>query len=106
MFKNEDIKSYILDAVSVLEHLGVNVDKPEDKKDSNTIYVCMTGSPKNFGFKTKEEFIAQFPNVEEVAVTDAKCNYLITDDLNSSSGKMKAAEKKGVKIVTYGQFKG
>ena len=66
----------------------------------------MTGSPKAFGFKTKEEFIAQFPNVEEVSVTDAKCNYLITDDLNSTSGKMKNAQKKGVKIVTYGQFKG
>jgi hypothetical protein len=105
MFKNEDIKSYILNAVSVLEHLGVNVDKPEDKKDGNIIYVCMTGSPKNFGFKTKEEFIAQYPNVEEVSVTDAKCSYLITDDLNSSSGKMKAAEKKGVKIVTYENFK-
>lgn len=106
MFKDEEVRSFILDAVDALESLGVSIDKPEDKKDSNTIYVCMTGSPKNFGFKTKEEFISQFPNVEEVAVTDAKCNYLITDDLNSSSGKMKAAEKKGVKIVTYGQFKG
>jgi len=105
MFKNEDIKSYILNAICVLEHLGVTIDKPEVKVNNDTIYVCMTGSPKAFGYKTKEEFIAQFPNVEEVSVTDAKCNYLITDDLNSTSGKMKAAEKKGVKIVTYGDFK-
>lgn len=105
MFKDEDIKSYILSAVSALEHLGVSIDKPEVKVNNDTIYVCMTGSPKAFGYKTKEEFIAQFPNVEEVSVTDAKCNYLITDDLNSTSGKMKAAEKKGVKIVTYGDFK-
>ena len=106
MFKDEDIRSYILNAVTVLESLGVSIDKPETKGDGkSTVYVCLTGSPKNFGFKTKEEFISQFSNVEEVSVTDAKCNYLITDDLNSNSGKMKAAEKKGVKIVTYENFK-
>jgi len=107
-FKDKDIKFHIQNAVTVLEALGVIVDKPGIKVVNNnnmkTIYVCMTGSPKDFGFKTKEEFIAQFDNVEEVSVTDAKCNYLITDDLNSTSGKMKAAEKKGIKIVTYGEF--
>jgi len=55
--------------------------------------------------KTKEEFISNYPNVVEVSVTDKNCQYLITDDLGSSSSKMKAAEKKGVKIVTYGSFK-
>lgn len=111
MFKDEEVRSFILDAVDALESLGVSIDKPKNNNNNNnnsmnTVYVCMTGSPKAFGFKTKEEFIAQFPNVEEVSVTDAKCNYLITDDLNSTSGKMKNAQKKGVKIVTYGQFKG
>ena len=105
IFLNEDIRTYISEAVSHLESLGVIVDKPKATINSNTVYICMTGSPKNFGYKTKEEFISQFSNVEEVSVTDAKCNYLITDDLNSKSGKMKAAEKKGVKIVTYGTFK-
>ena len=102
------IVSYIKNVVSELESKGVIVDKPGIKVNNNnnmkTIYVCMTGSPKNFGYKTKEDFISQFDNVEEVSVTDAKCNFLITDDLNSTSGKMKNAEKKGVKIVTYGDF--
>jgi len=40
-----------------------------------------------------------------VSVTDAKCQYLITDSLESTTSKMKNAEKKGVKIVTYGTFK-
>ena len=105
MFKDEDIRTYITNTIAILEALGITIDKPEVTANNDMIYICMTGSPKNFGFKTKEEFISQFSNVEEVSVTDTKCNYLITDDLNSTSGKMKAAEKKGVKIVTYGNFK-
>jgi NAD-dependent DNA ligase len=104
-----EIVSYIKEAVKTLESLGVKIDKPSDKVNNNnmksTIYVCMTGSPKAFGYKTKEEFISQFDNVSEVSVTDARCNFLITDSLTSVSGKMKNAAKKGVKIVTYGTFK-
>jgi NAD-dependent DNA ligase len=101
-----EIVSNIKYFVSELESLGITIDKPEDKKEvAGTIYVCMTGSPKAFGFKTKEEFITKFPNLVEVSVTDKNCNFLITDDLNSTSSKMKAAEKKGVKIVTYGTYK-
>lgn len=65
----------------------------------------MTGSPKGFGYKTKEEFVKAFPRVEEVKLTDKICQYLITDDYNSTSNKMEIATKKGVKIVTYGDFK-
>ena len=103
-----EIVSYIKEAVKTLESLGVTIDKPGTKVNNDnmkTVYVCMTGSPKAFGYKTKEEFISNFPNVVEVSVTDKNCQFLITDDLNSTSGKMKNAEKKGVKIVTYGDFK-
>ena len=108
MFQDEDIRTYIQEAVSDLESLGVTIDKPSNNKDKNmkTIYVCLTGSPKDFGYKTKEEFISQFSNVEEVAVTDPRCNYLITNSLDSVTSKMKNAEKKGVRKVTYGTFTG
>jgi DNA ligase (NAD+) len=99
-----EIVTYIKSAVKALESFGVIVDKPEDTKDSNTIYVCMTGSPSPIS-KTKEEFISQFPNVEEVSVTDSKCDYLITDSLTSTSSKMKNAQKREIKIVTYKEFK-
>lgn len=100
------VKQYVVDTVYDLEHLGVTVDKPMDKiKDNTSIYVCMTGSPKDFGYKTKEEFIKQFPNVVEVDLNNKDCNYLITDSYTSTSSKMKVAEKKGIKIVTYGDFK-
>ncbi len=101
-FKNKDIESYIKNAISELESLGIIVDKPV--LNNNNIYICMTGSPKEHGFKTKEEFISKFSNVKEVSITDPKCNYLITDSLNSISEKMKIAKKLGKKIITYSEF--
>jgi spore coat polysaccharide biosynthesis predicted glycosyltransferase SpsG len=91
--------------VGMLESLGVTIDKPINKQNMETIYVCMTGSPRDFGHKTKEEFISQFSDVEEVSITDKRCQYLITDSYDSISNKMKIAEKKGITIVTYGDFK-
>jgi hypothetical protein len=103
--QNEDIKTYILKAISDLESLGVTIDKPGAKVVSaNTVYVCMTGSPAPVN-KTKEEFISQFLNVEEVSLTDKNCQYLITDSLDSRSGKMKTAKKKNINIITYADFK-
>jgi hypothetical protein len=43
--------------------------------------------------------------VEEVSISDKKCQFLITDDYNSTSNKMGVANKKGIKIFTYGDFK-
>jgi hypothetical protein len=65
----------------------------------------MTGSPKPFGFATKSEFANLIGDkLNEVSITSKDCQYLITDDLNSTSSKMKAAEKKGIEIITYGEF--
>ena len=64
----------------------------------------MTGSPKAFGFATKADFISKFPMVEEVSISDKKCQFLITDDYNSTSNKMGVATKKGITIKTYGDF--
>ena len=102
-FQNQDIYNYIQDSVKFLEAHGVSIDRPVDKTDANTIHVCMTGSPKDFGFKTKEEFLKQFPNCQETDLKHAK--YLITDSYTSNSGKMAAARKAKVTIVTYGDFK-
>jgi NAD-dependent DNA ligase len=100
--RSPEISDYIKKVVGVLENLGIKIDKPQKPiSNTTTIYVCMTGSPKNFGWKTKEEFLAQFPHVEEVSVTDKKCRFLITDSYESKSSKMEQARKKGVEIVTY-----
>lgn len=72
---------------------------------SDSIYIEMTGSPKEFGYKTKDEFIKTFNGkVISSALNKPECQYLVTDDLNSTSSKMKTAAKKGIKIVTYSQL--
>ena len=108
MLHKNDVETYIKTAVSNLESFGITIDKPKLKIINNmetTVYACLTGSPKEFGYKTKEEFINQFPGIIEVSVTDKNCQYLITDSYDSTSSKMKTAEKKGIKIVTYRDFK-
>lgn len=62
----------------------------------------MTGSPKDFGFKTKSEFQKKIPNWKHQKL-DSKTTYLITDDLSSTSSKMNKAIKLGVQIITYSQ---
>ena len=98
-----EIVNHIKNAVSVLESLGITIDRPQDpKEDVGLTGVTLTGSPKTFGFKTKAEFLAKFPNLYECDLKDA--SFLITDDLNSTSSKMKTADKKGIAIKTYGDF--
>lgn len=78
--------------------------KPQEIS-SDSIYIEMTGSPKEFGYKTKDEFIKTFKGkVISSALNKSECQYLVTDDLNSTSSKMKTAAKKGIKIVTYSQL--
>lgn len=103
--RSPEVSLYIMRVVQVLENLGITIDKPKKKEAAGIIYVCMTGSPKVFGFATKADFISKFPIVEEVSISDKKCQYLITDDYNSTSNKMGVATKKGIQIRTYGDFK-
>lgn len=100
------VEAYIKSAVSTLEALGITIDKPKaDVVNTNSVFVCMTGSPKIFGFAVKADFIAKFPNVVEVDLSNKRCQYLITDSYQSTSSKMKVAEKKNITIKTYGDFK-
>lgn len=106
MLHEPKVEKTIKTAVSDLEKLGITIDKPkEEMVTKDTIYVCMTGSPKVFGFPTKAEFIAKFPNLVDVEITDKRCQFLITDSYTSTSSKMKTAEKKGIPVKTYGDYK-
>jgi len=98
-----EVESYIKGCVEHLELLGVTVDRPQaPKEDAGLTGVTLTGSPKVFGFPTKKEFLAKYPNLYEVDLKDA--TFLVTDDLSSTSSKMKTAAKKGIEIKTYGDF--
>lgn len=69
------------------------------------ISIEMTGSPKEFGFKTKEKFLETLApfGVEHHPLTHG-CKYLVTNDLSSDTIKMKKAKKYGAKVITYGDL--
>ena len=70
-----------------------------------SIRIEMTGSPKTFGYHTKEEFMdALTPfNVQATKITRYP-DYLITNDLSSETNKMKRANQDGIRVLTYGQL--
>lgn len=102
--RSEEVSDYIKYVVSGLEALGITIDRPKPPQSKEGLGVCMTGSPKTFGFATKAEFLSKFPHLYEVKLTDKDCKFLVTDDLGSTSNKMKTAEKKGIEIKTYNDF--
>lgn len=97
-----EMKKTIQEYVSELERVRVKVDRPV-KPGTDVLYVCLTGSPSSAGYKTKTEFLEHYAGrLIETSLSDVKCNYLVTNDLNSTTGKMADAKKKGIAIVTYG----
>lgn len=106
LLTKEETKLKVEEKVAKLIACGITVDIPVLKeKNENSIYVCMTGTPKDFGFSTKSDFESKFGGIlVDVSVTSKECQFLITDDLNSTSSKMKTAQKKGIEILTYGDF--
>jgi len=68
------------------------------------IKVEFTGSPSGAGFKTKSAFTDFIKAAGVIHTKLNEADYLITDDLNSSSSKMKTAIKNGIKIVSYEEF--
>lgn len=98
--ENPNSKEY-MQVVNTAELLGISLEPTEDDSaDGDKIPVIMTGSPKEFGFNTKKDFLAAHP--EYVETTEWKsCKILFTDDLSSTSGKMKKAAKAGIPVKLY-----
>lgn len=104
-----DSVSEINDQLLMLNELDVKILYEESKTNTNSdemiVSFVLTGSPKEFGFKTKAEFMKILPsNWKEVSKLSTDTTYLITDDLTSSSSKMKTAKKLGIQIKTYGEI--
>ncbi len=86
--------------------LGIEIVMPGApvKLPDGTIMFEMTGSTSNAGYKTKGDLV-EFLKLKGYAHTDiSNANLLLTDDLSSSTSKMKAAAKKGIKIMSYEQL--
>ena len=87
-----------------LSHLEDNqIDIIEPKEHSSDVYFFeMTGKPGRFG--QKKDFIDLVSSHGYVHhKLDKDCKLLVTDSLDSSSGKMGKARKLGVEIKTYEQ---
>lgn len=96
----------ILAFCDVLEKANIKIVKPVQKSSAELSGIIeMTGSPKEFGFKTKAEFLKfASDNGFEHGKLNADATYLLTDSHDSSSSKMKKAKKLGVEILTYDEF--
>lgn len=91
--------------LSILLNNKIDVIKPKEVGPNKIQTYTLTGSPSNFGFKTKadfEEYASKFGFSHEALTRSTY--YLITDDLNSMTSKMTKAKKLGVEIITYQKF--
>lgn len=107
-FLNEKSLEYQT-ALSFIKIIQDNNFKIESENEiiinEDAITYELTGSPKEFGFKTKEEFVNRLKSHGYVHTDlNKSTNYLITDDIESSSSKMSKAKKLNVKIITYTQI--
>ena len=107
-FYNQESAEYksVLRLIDIIKSNGFTIETEVQKVISaDSVKFEMTGSPKDFGFKTKDEFIKLVTDHGFVQTSLSKdSTYLITDDLESSSSKMAKARKLNVSIVTYGDI--
>lgn len=105
----QEVKRWLLDENSAeykqvmgyATEFKVNMAPVVSTGSSDAVPVIMTGSPKEFGYATKAEFLKAHP--EYIETSDWKqCKILFTDDLASTSSKMKKATTLGIEIKTYG----
>lgn len=98
---------YYQKVMNLIELTGLSVDDEAESVSaaqaaaSEKIPVVMTGSPKSFGYSTKSEFLAAHPEYTDAGSSVKDCKILFTDDLSSTSGKMKQAAKYGVEVRLY-----
>jgi DNA ligase (NAD+) len=106
-FLNKQSSEYqkVLRFIDILNSNGFPIQTEEPVVIAeDSILFEMTGSPKDFGFKTKNEFLDKVKSHGWVHhKLDKDCKVLITDDPNSSSSKMSKAKKLGIEILTYDQ---
>lgn len=87
-----------------------DIYKDESNKQDNAtetahkVKVVMTGSPLPH-WKTKKDFIAACEGkLEDVGSNVNDCDYVVTNDVNHMSNKLKAAKAKNKSIITYEQL--
>lgn len=93
----------LINCINFLKNNGIEIIY--NKEEGKYLIVELTGSPKSFGYKTKEEYLLQISNSGYKAGELKKGTFaLITDDKTSESNKMKKANKLNVPIYDYSEF--
>lgn len=91
----------VVKAIAAYKANGYTLIKPKIRVvQEGDITFEMTGSPKDAGYKTKDDFV-NFVSTWIHTKLKKDTTYLITDDKESKTSKMKTAEKNGTKILTY-----
>lgn len=100
--KNSDNYKYLC---KILEFHGKTIEDFKQKDISNKslsttnkTYVILTGEPNEW--RSKADFINNHPEYE-VTGSWKKCQIVFTNDLASTTGKMKKAKQLGIEIRTY-----
>ena len=106
---NSNSRQYYM-VIKAIEMLDMSLEdfqsqEAKDDFEGEKQKIIMTGSPEEFGYKTKAVFLQQHPELEETS-SWKEIDILVTDDLDSNSSKMQKARKLGIPIKTYGEFGG
>jgi NAD-dependent DNA ligase len=99
-----EYRSVIDSMLAKIKSFGTTIQMVKPEQIDTTEYGAyyeMTGSPSPL-FRHKEDFIKATPMWKHTSLGKDSV-YLITDDLESTTGKMKKAAKLGITIVTYEQ---
>lgn len=89
-----------LNVIRIQEELNVPF-LSENKEKNDIINVILTGSPNDCtNFKTKTEWLNAHPQYKETTKWN-ECEILFTGDINSTSSKIKKAQKLNITIKLY-----
>jgi len=88
----------------ILDYLGIELNdykikaSEKNKTNEDAIPVILTGEPNNYA--TKAEFLKCNPQYRNTT-SWKEVQIVFTNDMNSTTGKMKKAIEKGIKIELY-----
>ena len=96
----------IINFIELIKANGYQIESENKPKISANAIICeFTGSPKEFGYKTKDEFLKEISQYNCVhGKLDKNCHYLVTDDIESQSSKTEKAKNLGIQLITYGDL--
>ena len=99
VFKEDSNERLVLN--SFIDALGIKLLEENKEQSGDKIPIIMTGDPSECcGYDTKKHWLEAHPQYVETSKW-SDCKILFTNDLNSTTGKMRKAEKYGVEVKKY-----